>query len=178
MSNEHTKEADDVVVDNVEEGISNEEADAPETTDNNTNQTSAAEEEPWWKQKRVLIIGLTVLVIIVVVAIVLGVTLSSSSNNNNNINNDNSSSNSNNYSCFNADDGGEFGILYNAVRAYVDQDCVNNQECDIGQTYGWPMNSWCLGNVNDMSYLFQYMDTFNENISDWNTSSVTSMKYM
>ena len=93
MSNENTNEADDGVVDdNVEEGISNEEADAPETNDNNTNQTSAAEEEPWWKQKHVLIIGLTVLVIIVVVAIVLGVALSSSSNNNNNINNDNNAS--------------------------------------------------------------------------------------
>ena len=83
----------DVVVDKVEEGISNEEADAPETTndvdDNKTNQTSAVEDDavsptlPWWKQKRVLDkIGLAVLVIIVVVAIVLGVTLSSSNNNN------------------------------------------------------------------------------------------------
>ena len=32
MSNQTTKEADDVVVDKVEEGISNEEADAPATT--------------------------------------------------------------------------------------------------------------------------------------------------
>ena len=111
MSNENTKEVDDVVVDNiVEEGISNEEADAPtnaddapETTDNKTNQTSVEDEAasptiPWWKQKRVLVNGLTVLVI-VVVAIVLGVTLSSSNN-----------------KCFGADDGGREGNLYDAVR--------------------------------------------------------------
>ena len=93
-SNQNTKEADAVVDNNVEEGISNE-ADAPanaddapaETTDNKTDQTSAAEDEsvsptiPWWKQKRLLEkIGMIVLFIILVVAIVLGVTLSSSNN--------------------------------------------------------------------------------------------------
>jgi len=176
----------DVVVDNIEEGISsNEEADAPtttadtpETTDgvvDNTYQTSSAEDEattiPWWKQKRVLvIIGIVVVVIIVVVAIVLGVTLSTSNNNSS--------------KCFGPDDGGRDGILYNAVRTYVSQDCANNKECEIAQTYGWPMNSWCVGNVKDMSLLFEYMDkffgvgSFNEDINGWNTSSVTSMVRM
>ena len=168
MSNQTTKEADDIVVDKVEEGISNEEADAPATTaDDDANQPSSVEEEvspstlPWWKQKHVLVIGIVVLVIILVVAIVLGVTLSSSNNN-----------------CFNADDGGQFGILYSAVRSYVSQDCANNKECDIGQKYGWPLNSWCVGSVKDMSYLLYNIDTFNENISDWNTSNVTDMAFM
>ena len=80
--------------------------------------------------------------------------------------------------CFDADDGGRDGVLYNAVRAYVSQDCANNENCEIGQTYGWPMNSWCVKNVKDMSWLFSDMDTFNENISDWNTSSVTDMNSM
>jgi len=79
------------------------------------------------------------------------------------------------YECFNADDGGYEGVLYYAVRAYVDQDCANNTKCFIAQTYGWPMNSWCLGNVTDLSYLFEYMDTFNEDINGWNTSRVTNM---
>ena len=82
--------------------------------------------------------------------------------------------------CFGAYDGGfrVSGGLYGAVRAYVRQDCANNEECPIGQTYGWPMNSWCVGNVKDMSWLFSDIDTFNENISDWNTSSVTDMNFM
>ena len=75
-------------------------------------------------------------------------------------------------------DGSPGGVLYKAVRAYVDQDCANNEECDIAQVYGWPMNSWCVGNVKDMSSLFIEMWTFNENISDWDTSSVTNMYAM
>jgi len=83
------------------------------------------------------------------------------------------------YQCFDADDGGgQEGVLYNAVRSYVNQDCANNKECDIAQVYGWPMNSWCVGNVKDMSYLFSYMETFNEDINGWDTSSVIDMYNM
>jgi len=77
--------------------------------------------------------------------------------------------------CFAADDGGIGSVLYEAVR---DQDCVNNQECEIAQTYGWPMNSWCVESVKDMSYLFYFSSTFNEDINGWNTSSVTDMSFM
>jgi len=88
--------------------------------------------------------------------------------------------------CFGEDDGGlcnsgncsESGILYTAVRSYVDQNCASNTTCEIAQVYGWPMNSWCVGSVKDMSYLFEYMDTFNEDINGWNTSSVTDMSLM
>jgi len=69
----------------------------------------------------------------------------------------------------------QHGILGTAVRSYISQDCANNKDCLIGQTYGWPMNSWCVGSVKDMSSLFQDMATFNEDINGWNTSSVTKM---
>ena len=82
--------------------------------------------------------------------------------------------------CFGADDGGydwtdTGGILYQAVRDYMSQDCPNNNNCTVGQTYGWPMNSWCVGNVTDMSWLFYDMDTFNGDLSSWDTSNVESM---
>jgi len=77
--------------------------------------------------------------------------------------------------CFGADDGGRNGVLYNAIRQYVSDGCANNPECDIGKVYGWPMNLWCVGNVIDMSYLFQRMRSFDEDISGWETGSATDM---
>ena len=82
-----------------------------------------------------------------------------------------------NYTCFDATDGGFNGVLYAAVRSYIDQDCANNEECTVAQTYGYPMNTWCVGNVTDMSYLFEMMDTFNEDISGWDTSSAEKMAW-
>ena len=80
--------------------------------------------------------------------------------------------------CFGADDGGRDGILYQAVRDYMSQDCPNNNNCAVGQTYGWPMNSWCFGKLTDMSYLFGGMEDFNEDISGWDTSNVENMNSM
>ena len=119
-------------------------------------------DEAWWKRhQKFLIDGLVLaLIVAVVVATVLGVTF-------------NLQPNTDGSNCF--PDGAELKI---AVRAYVNQDCSNNEECDIGQTYGWPMNSWCVGNVQDMSWLFSQMDTFNENICAWDTSSATDMSRM
>jgi len=142
---------------------------------------------PWWKQKRTRILIGAVLAIVGALAIALGVSLSSQSNN---VGFESESTNSTvifatppptppiTYECFDADDGGENGILSYAVRAYVSQDCANNEDCLIGQTYGWPINSWCVDNVTDMSRLFWDMNTFNEDINGWNTSSVTNMEWM
>jgi len=144
---------------------------------------------PWWKQRRTKILLGVVLVIVGTFAIALGVTLTQSNNTifvtqttfsiapSSSIAPSTSPSTTT-YECFDPDDGGRDGILGNAVRAYVLQDCPNNKDCLIGQTYGWPMNSWCVGNVKDMSSLFSNMDTFNEDINGWNTSSVTDMSDM
>ena len=59
--------------------------------------------------------------------------------------------------------------LKTAVDIYVNTNCANNSNCIVGQTYGWPMNSWCVGNVTDMSNLFRGMDRFNEDIAGWDT---------
>jgi len=155
---------------------------------------------PWWKQRRTKILLGSVLVIVSSLAIALGVLLSQSSDPEQVLTNStvtlfvtppptisiapslsiapSTSPPTITYECFDADDGGEDGILYNAVRSYVDQLCAVNKICPIAQVYGWPINSWCVGNVKDMSYLLYYAENFNEDISNWNTSSVTDMSWM
>ena len=60
----------------------------------------------------------------------------------------------------------------------MSEDCPNNNNCEVGRRiYGWPMNSWCVGNVTDMSWLFYDMSTFNDDISTYphqNTKHVWS----
>ena len=68
--------------------------------------------------------------------------------------------------------------LKTAVDQYVSQNCANNSNCNVGQIYGWPMNSWCVGSVTNMYQLFLGMDTFNEDISAWDVSNVVNMMSM
>eukprot|EP00956_Cyclotella_meneghiniana_P020378 scaffold35859_cov72-Cyclotella_meneghiniana.AAC.5 len=48
-------------------------------------------------------------------------------------------------------------------------------ESKIKTTYGWPMNTWNTGLVDDMQLLFVGKRDFNEDISDWDTSRVTNL---
>ena len=48
-------------------------------------------------------------------------------------------------------------------------------ETRIKPRYGWPMNTWCTGLVDDMQLLFVGKRDFNEDISDWDTSRVTNL---
>lgn len=43
----------------------------------------------------------------------------------------------------------------------------NPQRCNarVKTTYGWPMNEWCVGLVDDMQLLFVGKREFNEDIS-------------
>ena len=63
-----------------------------------------------------------------------------------------------------------------AVDLYSKDTCNSGSEC--GQTYGWPINTWCVGNITDMSNLFYDLYTFNDDISGWNTTSVRNMDGM
>ena len=67
-----------------------------------------------------------------------------------------------------------------AVDTYVSSDCNEGANVcpDITSKYGWPMNSWCVGNVTDMSGLFRVMSAFNDDISSWDVSQVKSMDRM
>jgi len=75
------------------------------------------------------------------------------------------------------------GELKTAVDKYVSKHCndYRNKDAtcaDIYSKYGWPMNSWCVGKVTDMSDLFNGMSTFNEDISSWDVSRVQDMSHM
>ncbi|KAL7533799.1 hypothetical protein ACHAXR_005449, partial [Thalassiosira sp. AJA248-18] len=63
-------------------------------------------------------------------------------------------------------------------QAITDYESCTDDNCTIAQTYGYPMNTWCVGNITDMSELFSGKSKFNEDISDWDTASVTTMSDM
>jgi surface protein len=62
-----------------------------------------------------------------------------------------------------------------AVNAYHAQGCSSDPHCEVGMTYGWPMNSWDVSQVDSFAHLFESQLDFNEDISGWNTSSVTNL---
>ena len=68
--------------------------------------------------------------------------------------------------------------LQAALDEYIDQDCLNNPGCAAGQIHGWPIGTWCVSQVTDMSGLFWSKYTFNEDLSRWDVSSVTDMSWM
>ena len=80
--------------------------------------------------------------------------------------------------------------LKSAVDEYIGQDCYqscyyntfdcsNYNDCNVARQYGWPINSWCVSEVTDMSDLFSVTDTsFNGDISNWDTSNVLNMDRM
>ena len=69
--------------------------------------------------------------------------------------------------------------LKTAVGQYVDQDCENNEDdCTVKNTYGYPINSWCVGSVTNMYQLFRFQSEFNSDISSWDVSNVINMASM
>ena len=68
--------------------------------------------------------------------------------------------------------------LKQAIDEYVEQECNNVTNCIVGGIYGWPMDSWCVTNITDMSHLFSGMINFNENISSWDVSNVILINAM
>jgi len=102
-------------------------------------------------------------------------------------------STSNSGDCFEATDGdltrdssdSYNGTLYDAVRDYV-QNCATamTTDCASAQKYGYPINNWCVGAVTSMPLLFSDFNSpvdmtgFNEDVSNWDVSSVDSMSSM
>jgi hypothetical protein len=82
--------------------------------------------------------------------------------------------------------------LHDAVDAYLDD---NSMDTDVARTYGWPIGIWNVSRIEDFSATFKASDvgsgpnfrrerfnpaaaTFNEDISDWDVSSATTMRSM
>jgi surface protein len=86
--------------------------------------------------------------------------------------------------CFGADDGysGENLVevanskLGKAVRDFLSPDPVVSGP--VKDMYGVSMNSWCVGSVTGMNYIFANLDLFNENVGGWNVGNVTTMQGM
>ena len=58
-----------------------------------------------------------------------------------------------------------------AIISWEEEQCVqNNFNCDTAERWGFPMDSWAVGLVEDMSSLFAEMTTFNQDIGSWDTS--------
>lgn len=71
--------------------------------------------------------------------------------------------------------------LKTAIDRYVQDGCgrgIDYCTPDISNKYGWPMGSWCVESVRDMSTLFYELTTFNEDITAWDVSGVTNMRRM
>lgn len=71
------------------------------------------------------------------------------------------------------------GELKAATDRYIYyENCAENSACAVGREYGWPMNSWCVGEITDMGELFWGEWGFDEDISSWDVSKVTDMSRM
>mmetsp|Transcript_3005 Transcript_3005/g.5658 ORF Transcript_3005/g.5658 Transcript_3005/m.5658 type:complete len:631 (+) Transcript_3005:298-2190(+) len=72
----------------------------------------------------------------------------------------------------------------NELKAAVDEyvaggiRCSQENSCRVTQEYGWPIGTWCVKNVTDMSYLFLDKGTFNDDLSFWEVSLVRNMAHM
>ena len=65
--------------------------------------------------------------------------------------------------------------LQAAVDSYVADPTSMNP---TSVAHGFPIGTWCVGAVTDMSSLFQDKNNFDEDLSTWDVSSVTDMNAM
>lgn len=51
-----------------------------------------------------------------------------------------------------------------AIEAYL---MDNSSDTTVAMTYGWPIGTWCVGDVQDFSEIFAQAIGFNEPLNDW-----------
>jgi surface protein len=86
--------------------------------------------------------------------------------------------------CFGADDGysafdpavAANSKLGKAVRDFLSPDPAVSEP--VKEMYGATINSWCVGLVSGMNYIFYNLRSFNEEVGGWDVGSVTTMAGM
>jgi Mycoplasma protein of unknown function, DUF285 len=86
--------------------------------------------------------------------------------------------------CFGADDGysgdnpveAAFSKLGKAVEDFINTNTAFSGP--VKDMYGVSMNSWCVGSVTGMNYIFAYLPSFNEEVGGWDVGHVTTMEGM
>jgi len=70
------------------------------------------------------------------------------------------------------------GTLRSAVEAYLED---SSEGTAIANTYGHPIGTWCVEDIQDFSFLFSGIGNtraFGESLAGWDTSSATTMSRM
>tara|TARA_R110001592_G_C12948250_1_gene731085 strand:+ start:44 stop:853 length:810 start_codon:yes stop_codon:yes gene_type:complete len=70
------------------------------------------------------------------------------------------------------------GYVFTDKAALVAAISAYNADPVAGAAFYGDINTWCTGNITDMSYLFEGYQNFDYDISNWDVSSVTDMSEM
>ena len=70
------------------------------------------------------------------------------------------------------------GYVFADKAALVAAISAYNADPVAGAAFYGDINTWCTGNITDMSYLFEGYQNFDYDISNWDVSSVTDMSEM
>jgi surface protein len=65
--------------------------------------------------------------------------------------------------------------LREAVKKYKNYQTLN---AELASRYGWPIGNWCVGQLDDFSFVFQHQRKFNEPLTHWDTSRAVTMEGM
>jgi surface protein len=70
--------------------------------------------------------------------------------------------------------------LLRAIREYeyLPKPEQSNSSAALYRKYGYPMGTWDISSITDLSELFAFKSEFNEDLSAWDTSRVTNMQAM
>eukprot|EP00978_Attheya_sp_CCMP212_P012274 scaffold30483_cov52-Attheya_sp.AAC.4 len=66
--------------------------------------------------------------------------------------------------------------LKETVDKYLKYNLVDAEE--FAQTYGWPIDSWDVSNVEDFGHLFNRNASFDKNIGSWDLSNAIDIRLM